>query len=234
MRLINLLSILLLFSLGTVPVFSQYSSAIINDTDGFTNVRSHIDNSKIVGKIIEGEIFEYDADDWFEKKDWIHVSINKGNNKDKCNYLGSKLGIGGSMHRSRITLLSDLPSTFQRSILDNEVKLTVSNFSVSIKTRTLSKKENKELYYKCVWGTDTGEPKNVIQELSVLSGAEKIIIPKEDYVDLYRINLINSHLKTHKGYTYITMSNSDAAGSYEVTWVLKDNKYIRRFICIGP
>ena len=64
---------------------AQQSTAVINDSDGYTNIRSTKDpNSDIVGKIKKGERFKYQTDNgqWWSVED--------------------KNGIKGFMHRSRI------------------------------------------------------------------------------------------------------------------------------------
>ena len=60
---------LLIAFMISLPSYGQYVSAIISDADGYTNVRKDSSTkSEIVEKILDGEVFEYNGDDWHEQK----------------------------------------------------------------------------------------------------------------------------------------------------------------------
>lgn len=80
--------VLLLLLLGSVPV--QFASArargVIDDPDGFTNVRAHeSESAAVIARVKAGEIFEYGkrselGSEWFSvtlssgKMGWMHSS----------------------------------------------------------------------------------------------------------------------------------------------------------------
>jgi hypothetical protein len=87
-------------------------------------------------------------------------------------------------------------------------------------------------------------PKKTIQSVQVLFGADTIAIPSEAYSDLYNpifsytengvqkyIN--NVFLSADGKKVYIYMLKRETGGSYEVTWVIQDGKYVRRVVDFG-
>ncbi len=87
-------------------------------------------------------------------------------------------------------------------------------------------------------------PKTTIASITVLFGADTVTIPAEAYADLYNpifsynengvqkyIN--NVFLSADGKKVYIYMLKREAGGSYEVTWVLQDGKYVRRVVDFG-
>ena len=87
-------------------------------------------------------------------------------------------------------------------------------------------------------------PKTTIASITVLFGADTIAIPKEAFADLYNpifsynengvqkfIN--NVFLSADGKKVYIYMLKREAGGSYEVTWVIQDGKYVRRVVDFG-
>jgi hypothetical protein len=94
---------LLAFVVGSLSSFGQERLAIIQDKDGFVNVRASGDiNSEIVGKISEGELFSYIE----AKTEWFTVS--------KPTY---RKPVEGFVHRSRIQPLDELSKQEVRKLL---------------------------------------------------------------------------------------------------------------------
>jgi len=87
-------------------------------------------------------------------------------------------------------------------------------------------------------------PKTYISRLTVTIGSDTIAIPLIAYSDLYNLNLtyndkgvqrtgngIYFSKDGHKIYLYLLCK--DGTGSYEVTWVIQDKKYLRRVLDYG-
>ena len=87
-------------------------------------------------------------------------------------------------------------------------------------------------------------PKTYISHVYFVIGNDSIVIPPAAYADLYNLNLayidkgiertangIYSSKDGHKFYLYLLCK--DATGSYEVTWVIQDKKYVRRILDYG-
>ena len=87
-------------------------------------------------------------------------------------------------------------------------------------------------------------PKTYISKIILTVGSDSVIIPAAAYFDLYNLNLTYTDkgaLRSRNGiYTskdghriYLYLFCKDATGSYEVTWVIQDKKYLRRVLDYG-
>lgn len=87
-------------------------------------------------------------------------------------------------------------------------------------------------------------PKTEIKSITVLFGTDTVAIPAEAYFDLYNpifsynengvekyIN--NVYLSADGKKVYIYMLKRESGGSYEVTWVIQDGKFVRRVVDFG-
>ncbi|MFN8295156.1 MAG: hypothetical protein U0T69_03125 [Chitinophagales bacterium] len=86
------------------------------------------------------------------------------------------------------------------------------------------------------WGTDGGGLPYWQSDTIILSlNKSKNLLPKSAYFNLYSPNIYHSVLyQSHdKKYIFLCMLNSDGAGSYEVYFVFKNNRYIGRIVING-
>ncbi|HEX6913774.1 MAG TPA: hypothetical protein VF145_00950 [Chitinophagaceae bacterium] len=87
-------------------------------------------------------------------------------------------------------------------------------------------------------------PSATIADVNVMFGEDTVQIPLEAYADLYNpifsyneggvekyIN--NVYLSADGRRVYIYMLKRETGGSYEVTWVIQDGKYVRRVVDFG-
>lgn len=230
------IAFIILFYFLSLSLHGQIVSAIINDNDGFTNIRIEPNiNSKVDSKIVDGQVFEYNGDDFFEKKEWIYVSCFKSTRTDKeaRNYMENY--ISGYMHRSRVLPLDKIQTRIPvNEINDESVKYKNDSMLIEIRKRKLLEVEIDSLYFMDIWGTDTGNPKNKLTEVNLRINGEIIQIPEKYYTDLYRVNLENSYVIYYKDILIVGMTNSDGAGFYEVNWVIKNGEFVNRYISLGP
>ncbi|MDQ6902416.1 MAG: hypothetical protein M3139_05315 [Bacteroidota bacterium] len=97
---------------------------------------------------------------------------------------------------------------------------------------------------KTYYGNFGKVPKTYISRIVLTDGADSITIPPAAYFDLYNVNLTYTDKGTvrsrngiykspdgHRIYLYIFCK--DATGSYEVTWIIQDKKYVRRVLDYG-
>ena len=132
------------------------SFAIINDKDGFVNVRKDKNiNSPVVGKLNNDDIFGYDPHD---NSDWIEIYAQHLENENGQS-------IDGYIHKSRIFPLSNLKSLKNiKSFKDSCVAINDS-LKVTIKSKLFNPKKHKLTYYRSdsniltkiddlhIWGT---------------------------------------------------------------------------------
>ena len=202
--------------------------AIIKDKDGFTNMRKEPNTqSKIIGKIKDDELFyclwNEGHDDWYE-----------------IDFEGSS----GFIHKSRIQSLADLPHEKSSKQIKDTLFLTKGNLSIKIVKANFIKsahkivKDNQKGIFlidgKQPWGVDFGIPSMSIQSIEITVDNGVINIPKSELADLFNPNFESGNLYfKDKDTFYLVMQNGDAAGSYGVAFVIKDKRYVKRYIFRG-
>ena len=218
--------------------------AIINDKDGFVNVRES-DNvkSKIEGKLYNNQVFEV-ADhlsDASESSDWAYIiypdvkhKINSSNKIEEALY--------GYIHKSRIQYLNKLPKLKKKILSADHAEFKSEDISISIKTGKFIPKEHQikkkdGFVYKIdnqdPWGIDGLIPENLSELKSIeINIKEKVFtFPKENLIGIFSVNFKNTeiYIGTDK-ILYLTMSNSDGAGSYNIVWTINNNTITSQFI----
>jgi len=200
---------------------------LINDKDGYTNVRENPDiKSKVIYKIKDYELFLFYDYDTNESDNWIKVYIPK--NKYALAYEGLA-GLTGYIHKSR--LLS----------LDNLEKFDGKNFRFKYHLRTFSV-DNKIIDYidgkwisringRPFYGTAGSIPNNEISSIEVRVGEKTIHVPEVLYQDLFELtNDFNIYKKDN--IFYVQQWNSDGGGGYLLVWAIDKNSIRQRLIMI--
>lgn len=129
-----------------------------------------------------------------------------------------------------------------------------NNIQVKITTAPFDPKKHKLGYYdekylvkidnKPFFGNYGKVPKTQIESVLVVVGRDTVAIPPAAYIDLYNpILSINEGGKQKSNNKvlfsadgkkiYIYMLKPEAGGSYEVTWVIQDKKYLKRVVDFG-
>jgi hypothetical protein len=130
-----------------------------------------------------------------------------------------------------------------------------SNIHVTITAGSFDAAKHKLQYYnkehlvridgKPYYGRYGEMPQTTIANVVVLIDKDSVVIPPAAYADLYEPDFtyrdatgtVKSYNKVFvspdKKKVYIYMLNRDALGSYEVTWVIQDKKYLRRVVDFG-
>lgn len=212
---------LIAFNLITLSVQGQ-QIAIIEDPDGFTNVREKAEGqSKVIHKILENEVFFYYIEG---NEEWVHVYIPK--NKFS---LGDwpDWDIAGYTHRSRIKPLNELP-TYSGSGFEFSYELGPFDSTSRIiswgKGKWISSIDGRR-----PWGTDGNLPKLVVKEVTVKIDEISIPIHQVFYSDLFECT--NSFDIYRKGDVFfVYQTNSDGAGGYELAWVISKDGLMQRLV----
>jgi hypothetical protein len=129
-----------------------------------------------------------------------------------------------------------------------------NNVQVTIKAAPFNSAKHKLMYdekylvridNKPYFGNYTKVPQVGIASLIVVAGKDTVAIPTNAYMDLYNPHFTYSdgsgalksqdavYISDDKHRIYIYMLNKDDNGSYEVTWIIQDNKYLRRVVDFG-
>jgi hypothetical protein len=133
----------------------------------------------------------------------------------------------------------------------NFMKFEARNIKASITTATFDGSKHKLEYdekylvkidRKTYYGGYPNLPKTYISNVSLIIDKDTVAIPAAAYFDLYNLNLGYLDKKGNERSTngiYISKDNhtiyfylfsKDDTGSYEVTWVIRDKKYMRRVL----
>ncbi len=97
---------------------------------------------------------------------------------------------------------------------------------------------------KAYYGGYGAIPKKYISNITILMGKDTVVIPPTAYADLFNLNFayldkgterttngIYRSVNPHRLYLYLFCK--DNTGSYEVTWIIYDKKYVRRVLDYG-
>ncbi|TDH28879.1 hypothetical protein EXU57_02060 [Segetibacter sp. 3557_3] len=111
----------------------------------------------------------------------------------------------------------------------------------------LSYYENKHLVRidnKAYFGDYGKVPRTAIQSVSVITGRDTIRVPQAAFADIFNPIFTYSEGGVNKSHNsvylsadgrriYVYMLKPESGGSYEVTWVIQDKKYVRRVVDFG-
>ena len=157
-------------------------------------------------------------------------------------------GIGESVNKP---VLTKIPAV---KYGNDFISFDSANLRITIRAAVFTAAKHK-LYYegkfltkidgKAYFGNYTKVPQYGIASLLVLVGKDTVSIPPNAFADLYNPHFVYAdgsgvllsqdavYLSLDKRRIYIYMLNKDEHGSYEVTWVIQDNRYLRRVIDYG-
>ncbi len=206
--------ILLTAALSVQLSFAQFAKIV--DEDGYVNVRENADaNSKIIGKINSDEIVYIFEDD---NKNWANVS-------------------NGYIHSSRLKYIKSyqaVPPTVRDA---NKAIFKSGNIKVNIVSGKFNFKENEKdfsstLYgdfYKeqQIWGIDGTIPKTHYISITAQMGNKTIQIPAKEIENLFEINNKSTtcYYDRTNDILYISMLNSDGAGTYVALFTIEKGEY---------
>lgn len=156
---------------------------------------------------------------------------------------GVDLGVGKNP-------LSSIPATSYGS---DHLTLAGDNVTVNITTGTFDPSKHKlnfadkflfKIDNKGYFGDYGRVPKTTIASVTAIIGADTVQIPAAAIADLYnpsftynaggKMNVAGSvYFSADKKRIYIYLLKQEEGGSYEVTWVIQDKKYLRRVVDFG-
>lgn len=199
--------------------------AIIDDKDGYTNVRLKPDTkSEVLYKIKANQVFWFGQENYYsENVKWVLVEIPKNNYSLEC---GSLDNLQGYVHKSKIKPLNTIN------------KYIGTDLSFAYDTKPFSE-ENKIIDYSDnwiiainglhPWGADGQKPKIEIEKLNVKIKGNKIYVPQVLISDIYECDNNFNIYKVGKTF-FIHQWNSDGAGAYEIVWVVTESGIIQRLV----
>lgn len=244
----TLLIIGLLLSLASYGQF-----AIIEDADGYTNIRDK--NKKIVGKVYENTILALEEDSDVDSYDAImdiwtipsHFVRYDGLDDDKsevAKYDGSIF-----IHRSRVKRLNELPQLNKKIQNENKAIFYNDQYTVEIISQRLNLSHKKDVKYHSfeevkipleidgyvVHGIDwdVSERDTEIKSINYSSNGKTHQFDAQQLSGLLNITPEYLDIAVHKDTLYIYGFGGDGSGGYAVLWVIKDGG-VKQLIAYNP
>lgn len=229
LRYIQIISFLVF--LYTNSISAQF--AIISDPDGYVNIRSEAQKgSNISDKLNSGfPVYCYSP-----KNTWISIDYFK-NNKD----------LSGYVYKDRVKYVSEYTKIPIIKQTQNNFIFKKDSLNITFESKKFDPKTAKLTYlknYKSVldkingkkiWGTDGDLPRTTYKLITVEIGNKAIEFPKDAFDDLFEPNFYYTKINYNQknDILYISSSNGDGAGGYEVLWIIEKGKYKERKIAFN-
>ncbi|MCO4293405.1 hypothetical protein NF867_11060 [Solitalea sp. MAHUQ-68] len=211
--------------------FGQF--AIVNDNDGFLNVRADgLSNSKVLGQLKNGHLIYC-----FENKgNWTNIDFTSKNKE-----------LNGYVYKDRYKLISNFSSIPIMTKTENKVVLKKDSMRITITQCLFDKKRHTFKYVngypdqielidnKKYWGTDQALPKTQFDKIEIKVGQKTISLPKSALEGLFEPSIYSAEVnydKTNDTF-YIQTMNSDGAGGYLVLWRIEKGVYKDRLVAYG-
>ncbi|MDQ2718316.1 MAG: hypothetical protein M3Z26_00950 [Bacteroidota bacterium] len=125
-----------------------------------------------------------------------------------------------------------------------KAKIKIAPFNASKHKLIYDEKYLVRIDKKAYYGDYGKIPKTYISDITMLIGRDTVFIPPAAYSDLFNLNLTyndkgvkrttNAIFKsTDKRRIYLYLFCKDNTGSYEVTFIFQDRRYLRRVLDYG-
>ena len=205
--------------------------AVINDKDGYVNVRKEKSvHSKVLKKLDNNTlifVLEYDK---AHDGNWIHPDNE------------------GYIYNDRVKWIHNFPQIDKGIAKGNTIVFEGKEIQVTLSTEKFDKNKHSFKYHKeyrdivekidgePFWGTDGDMPKREYKSIEIKIRGKQVPIPKSAYNDLYESSLyieFNSvHYDKDNDILYIVANNGDGAGAYMVCWKIEKGVYKGRKVGI--
>ena len=205
--------------------------AVINDKDGYVNVRKEKSvHSKVLKKLDNNTlifVFEYDKAYY---GNWIYADNE------------------GYIYNDRVKWIHNFPQIAKGIAKGNTIVFEGKEIQVVLSTEKFDKSKHSFKYHKeyrdviekidgkPFWGTDGNMPKREYKSIEVKIGGKQVSIPQSAYNDLYESYLYTEFNSVHydkdNDILYIVANNGDGAGAYMVCWQIEKGVYKGRKVGI--
>ena len=205
--------------------------AVINDKDGYVNVRKEKSvHSKVLKKLDNNTlifVLEYDKAYY---GNWIYADNE------------------GYIYNDRVKWIHNFPQIAKGIAKGNTIVFFRKEIQVVLSTEKFDKSKHSFKYHKeyrdviekidgkPFWGTDGNMPKREYKSIEVKIRGKQVSIPQSAYNDLYESYLYTEFNSVHydkdNDILYIVANNGDGAGAYMVCWQIEKGVYKGRKVGI--
>lgn len=214
---------------------AQAQFGIIQDKDGYTNVREGAGISKkIADKLLDGEVVYT----WEQEGEWCNINYRRKGEIE-----------GGFVHKSRVEMISTFDKIKVGQQTETNVVFQQDSVTVMFTTRPFVEKAHQigrgktddgypivdKIDGKVFYGCDGGLPSREYKTFTIQIGNRAVVVPDKAIRDLYQPNpeLTEVYYDRKNDRLYVIATNSDGAGSYEVLWQFDRGVYTKRAIFFG-
>ena len=229
------MKLLLLFLLISSYTFAQvnenYFFAVINDKDGYVNVRKEKSvHSRVLKKLDNNTLIFVFVYDKAHDGNWIYVDNE------------------GYIYNDRVKWIEELPKVAKGVEKKNAIHFSGKDIQVALSTEKFDKSKHSFKYHKeyrdmiekidgkPFWGTDGEMPREEYKNIQIYINGKQVFIPKSAYDDLYEPTFYTENNSVYYDKEldsyYIVATNSDGAGAYMVCWQIEKGIYKGRKIGI--
>ena len=205
--------------------------AVINDKDGYVNVRKEKSvHSKVLKKLDNNTlifVLEYDKAYY---GNWIYADNE------------------GYIYNDRVKWIHNFPQITKGIAKGNTIVFEGKDIQVALSTEKFDKSKHSFKYHKeyrdiiekidgkPFFGTDGNMPKEAYKSIEIKIRGKQVPIPKSAYNDLYESYLYTEFNSVHydkdNDILYIVANNGDGAGAYMVCWQIEKGVYKGRKVGI--
>ena len=205
--------------------------AVINDKDGYVNVRKEKSvQSKVLKKLDNNTlifVLEYDKAYY---GNWIYADNE------------------GYIYNDRVKWIHNFPQIAKGIAKGNTIVFEGKEIQVVLSTEKFDKSKHSFKYHKeyrdiiekidgkPFFGTDGNMPKEAYKSIEIKIRGKQVSIPQSAYSDLYEPNLYTDlkfvYYDKDSDILYIVANNGDGAGAYMVCWQIEKGVYKGRKIGI--
>ena len=222
------MKLLLLFLLISSYTFAQvnenYFFAVINDKDGYVNVRKEKSvHSRVLKKLDNNTLIFVFVYDKAHDGNWIYVDNE------------------GYIYNDRVKWIEELPKVAKGVEKKNAIHFSGKDIQVALSTEKFDKSKHSFKYHKeyrdmiekidgkPFWGTDGEMPREEYKNIQIYINGKQVFIPKSAYDDLYEPTFYTENNSVYYDKEldsyYIVATNSDGAGAYMVCWQIEKGVY---------
>ena len=227
----SLLLFLLISSYTFAQVNENYFFAVINDKDGYVNVRKEKSvHSRVLKKLDNNTLIFVFVYDKAHDGNWIYVDNE------------------GYIYNDRVKWIEELPKVAKGVEKKNAIHFSGKDIQVALSTEKFDKSKHSFKYHKeyrdiiekidgkPFWGTDGEIPREEYKNIQIYINGKHVFIPKSAYDDLYEPTFYTENNSVYYDKEldsyYIVATNSDGAGAYMVCWQIEKGVYKGRKIGI--
>lgn len=219
-----------LIGLLTTISFAQ-KFAVINDVDGFVNVRNEAKVGNNVSHKLNNNhlVFYFDED---IEGNWQYITYEVNNEE-----------LFGYVYKNRLHDVSNFLKLPVFKEGKNEIIFKNKNLELQIKVKPFAKNNSKITYLKNTkivekinnekaWGTDGDLPKTQYDFIKLKCNNKHYVLPNKAFENLYEPNLefTKVYVDAKTNSVFLEATNSDGAGGYTFIIVIQNGVYKERLV----